>query len=72
MKGATLYIPPPSSGLEQMTRSNVQITKEIANARIHVERSIGTLSYTCSTIMFERRMQVMSVKGLFLLLHQGS
>lgn len=43
MKGATLKIPPPSSGIEQMTQENVKATKRIANARIHVERAIGRM-----------------------------
>lgn len=41
--GAKLLIPPPSSGMEQMTRSNVLKTKQVANARIHVERAIGRM-----------------------------
>lgn len=40
---ASLQIPPSSSGHEQMTRQNVQKTKKIANARIHVERAIGRM-----------------------------
>lgn len=43
MRGATLEIPPPSSGLEQMCRDKVLATKKIANARIHVERAIGRM-----------------------------
>ena len=43
MQKATLEIPPPSSGLEQMTKDKVNLTKKIANARIHVERAIGRL-----------------------------
>ena len=43
MKGAFLKIPPPSSGHEQMTGKDVQETKKIANARIHVERAIGRM-----------------------------
>ena len=43
MKGATLKIPPPSTGIEQMTQENVRVTKKIANARIHVERAIGRM-----------------------------
>ena len=31
MHGATLEIPPPSSGLDHMTRPKVQKTKKIAN-----------------------------------------
>jgi len=41
--GATLEIPPSSSGLEQMTSNNVAKTKAIANARIHVERAIDRI-----------------------------
>lgn len=41
MKGATLEIPPPSSGLEQMSKEKVMATKKIANARLHVERAMG-------------------------------
>ena len=43
LRGATLEIPPPSSGIEQMSRRNVLKTKAIANARIHVERAIGRM-----------------------------
>ena len=43
MKGAFLKIPPPSSGHEQMTGKDVQETKKIVNARIHVERAIGRM-----------------------------
>ena len=43
MKGAFLKIPPPSSGHEQMNGKDVQETKKIANARIHVERAIGRM-----------------------------
>lgn len=45
MRGATLEIPPPSSGLEQMSRQKVKKTKKIANARIHVERAIGRMKW---------------------------
>ena len=41
--GATLEIPPPSSVIDQMTKKNVDKTKAIANARIHVERAIGRM-----------------------------
>ena len=40
---AFLEIPPPSSGLEQMTRENVLKTKLIASKRIYVERAIGRM-----------------------------
>ena len=43
VRGATLEIPPPSSGLEQMSKDKVIVTKKIANARIHVERAIGRM-----------------------------
>ena len=43
LRGATLLIPPPSSGKEQQTRAEVQNTKAVANARIHVERAIGRM-----------------------------
>ena len=43
LRHAKLYIPPPSSGVEQQTRENIMITKRIANARIHVERAIGRM-----------------------------
>lgn len=43
VRGATLEIPPPSSGLEQMSKDKVIATKKIANARIHVERAIGRM-----------------------------
>ena len=45
LRNATLYIPPPSAGLEQQTKENVLKTKKIANARIHVERAIGRLKW---------------------------
>ena len=45
LRRAKLEIPSPSSGLEQMTRQNVQATKKIANARIHVERAIGRMKW---------------------------
>ena len=44
-KMATLEIPPPSSGLEQMSTADVKKTKRIANARIHVERAIGRIKW---------------------------
>ncbi len=48
--GATLEIPPPSAGLEQMSQAKVKTTKSIANARIHVERAIGRVKrYTILT-----------------------
>ena len=43
VRGATLEIPPPSSGLEQMSKDKVIVTKKIANAWIHVERAIGRM-----------------------------
>ena len=43
VQGATLEIPPSSSGLEQMTREKVKTAKKIVNARIHVERAIGRM-----------------------------
>lgn len=45
LRHAKLYIPPPSSGLEQHSRKDVLKTKKIANARIHVERAIGRLKW---------------------------
>lgn len=45
MRKATLEIPPPSSGVEQMTKEKVKLTKKIANARIHVERAIGRMKW---------------------------
>jgi len=44
-RNCTLEIPPPSAGLQQMCRQNVIKTKEIANARIHVERAINRLKW---------------------------
>lgn len=43
LRHARLEIPPPSSGLEQMSAQNVRKTKAVANARIHVERAIGRM-----------------------------
>ena len=39
-RGAELVVPPAGKGHEQMCRSDVQTTKVVANARIHVERGI--------------------------------
>ena len=38
-----LEIPPSSSGLAQMSGPDVKKTKDVANARIHVERAIGRI-----------------------------
>ena len=38
-----LEIPPSSSGLHQMSEGDVMKTKDVANARIHVERAIGRM-----------------------------
>ena len=43
LRGAAILIPPPSSGKEQHTRTEVQKTKAVANPRIHVERAIGRI-----------------------------
>ena len=40
-----LEIPPPGSGKEQMTGDKVHDTKDVANARIHVERAIGQMKH---------------------------
>lgn len=45
MHKASLEIPPPSSGVDQMTKEKVKLTKKIANARIHVERAIGRMKW---------------------------
>ena len=45
LKNATLEIPPPSQGAEQMTRQDVERTKKIANARMHVERAIERMKW---------------------------
>ncbi|XP_019638973.1 PREDICTED: uncharacterized protein LOC109480957 [Branchiostoma belcheri] len=42
---AHLEIPPPSSGWTQQTREAVSKTKQVANARIHVERAIGRVKW---------------------------
>ena len=44
-RNASLLIPPPGSGKNQMCRENVLKTKRIANARIHVERAINRLKW---------------------------
>jgi hypothetical protein len=50
VRNAILAIPPPSSGIEQQERSQVHKTSSVANARIHVERSIGRIKqYTILT-----------------------
>ena len=43
MRGTSLEVPPPSSGLEQMSKDKVIVTKKIASARIHAERAIGRM-----------------------------
>lgn len=43
MRQAKLEIPPPSKGQEQQSPEEVAKTKNIANARIHVERAIGRM-----------------------------
>ena len=43
VRGATLEVPPPSSGLEQMSQDKVIVTKKIAYAQIHVERAVGQM-----------------------------
>jgi hypothetical protein len=42
---ANLVIPPPGSGIQQMSRENVLKTKTIANIRIHVERAINRIKW---------------------------
>jgi len=44
-RNADLHIPPPSSGLQQMSKANVLKTKKIANTRIHVERAINRIKW---------------------------
>ena len=43
VRGATLEIPPLSSGLEQMSKDKFIVSKKIANAWINVERAIGRM-----------------------------
>ena len=45
LRHAKLVIPPPGSGIQQMTKANVRQTKTIANARIHVERAINRIKW---------------------------
>lgn len=45
LRYANLVIPPPGSGIQQMTRENVEKTKSIANVRIHVERAINRIKW---------------------------
>ena len=45
MRYAKLEIPPPSSGWDQQTATDVAKTKKVANARIHVERAIGRMKW---------------------------
>lgn len=40
MKRATLLIPPGRNGVNQMTSSDVHLTKAIANRRIYIEQAI--------------------------------
>lgn len=42
---ATLEIPPPASGYDQLSRNDVFKTKSIASKRIHVERAIQRIKY---------------------------
>ena len=44
-KQAKLEIPPPSSGWNQQNTEDVARTKKIANARIHMERTIGRIKW---------------------------
>jgi len=44
-RNCTLEIPPPTTGLKQMSRRSVLKTKAIANARIHVERVINRIKW---------------------------
>ena len=38
-----MEVPPPRSGLEQMSKNKVIVTKKNAYAQIHVERAIGRI-----------------------------
>ena len=44
-RNASLLIPPPGSGKNQMCREIVLKTKRIANAHIHVEQAINRLKW---------------------------
>ena len=39
-RGAELAVPPAGKGHDQMIPQDVTLTKEVANVRIHVERSL--------------------------------
>lgn len=43
LRGAELIMPPGARGREQMTSTDAQETKRVANSRIHVERAIRRL-----------------------------
>ena len=43
LKGATLDLPAFTQGCEQLSPSQVEATRRIANVRIHVERIIGVV-----------------------------
>ena len=42
---ASLIIPSPAQGTEQMTKENVLKTKSVENLRIHVKRAIGKIKW---------------------------
>ena len=43
MQGAILNIPAFTKGLEQLPPNEIEATRKLANARVHVERVIGSL-----------------------------
>ena len=45
VREATLEISPPSSGLEQMSKDKVIVTKKIVNAQIHVKKAIARMKF---------------------------
>ena len=55
LKGATLDLPAFTRGCEQLSPSQVEATRKIANVRIHVERIIGVV---------RQRFQILSATGV--------
>ena len=54
-RGARLEIPAFTRGRDQLTPSDVEATRKLANVRIHVERTIGVV---------RQRFQILSATGV--------
>ena len=55
-RGASLSIPAFTKGRDQLTASEIEKTRNIANVRIHVERVIGSV---------KQRFTILSATGVF-------